>query len=76
MWMAMSSLVAMLGFADLGIGNGLLNAISDAHGRDDRGDAARYVSSAFFSLVAISLVALVAFRSSTPSCLGPACSTW
>ena len=61
MWMAMSSLVAMLGFADLGIGNGLLNAISDAHGREDRGDAARYVSSAFFSLIGISLVALVTF---------------
>lgn len=61
MWMVMSSLIAMLGFADLGIGNGLLNAISGAYGRDDRGEAARYVSSAFFALVAISLLVLAAF---------------
>jgi len=37
--MTMSSLVAMLGFADLGIGNGLLNAVSDALGKDNRADA-------------------------------------
>jgi O-antigen/teichoic acid export membrane protein len=61
MWMVMSSLIAMLGFADLGVGNGLLNAIAGAHGRDDKGEAVRYVSSAFFTLVAISLLVLVAF---------------
>src|SRR5436190_24204717 len=35
MWMTISSTIAMFTFADLGIGNGLLNAIADAHGRRD-----------------------------------------
>jgi O-antigen/teichoic acid export membrane protein len=61
MWMTMSSLVAMLGFADLGIGNGLLNAVSDAFGRRDSKDAARYVSSAFFTLIGIAAVVGIAF---------------
>ncbi len=61
MWMVMSSLIAMLGFADLGLGYGLLNAVSGAHGRDDKEEAARYVSSAFFALVAISILLLAAF---------------
>ncbi len=46
MWMTMSSLVAMLGFADLGIGNGLLTSVASAHGRDDRAKIKAYVSSA------------------------------
>jgi len=49
-WMAMSSMIAMLAIADLGLGNGLLNAVSGAHGRDDREAASRYVSSTFFML--------------------------
>lgn len=50
LWMTISSLVAMMSFADLGIGNGLLNSIAEAHGRDDRESLHRYVSSAFFIL--------------------------
>ena len=61
MWMVMSSLIAMLGFADLGLGYGLLNAVSGAHGRDDKEEAALYVSSAFFTLVAISILLVAAF---------------
>src|SRR6266699_741403 len=49
-WMTISSLVAMLTFADLGIGNGLLNAVSESHGKDDPGLAAEYISSGFFLL--------------------------
>jgi O-antigen/teichoic acid export membrane protein len=56
LWMTISSLVAVLAFADLGIGNGLLNAISDADGRGDRALAARYVSSAFVMLVTVALL--------------------
>ena len=46
LWMVISSLVALLGLADLGVGNGLLNVLAKAYGKDDR-DAARVgVSSA------------------------------
>jgi O-antigen/teichoic acid export membrane protein len=49
-WMTISSLIAMLTFADLGIGNGLLNAVSESHGKGDPDLAAGYISSAFFLL--------------------------
>ncbi len=55
-WMTISSVVAMLTFADLGIGNGLLNAISESHGKDDPRLASQYVSSAFFLLSATACV--------------------
>ena len=50
--------VALLSFADLGIGNGLLNLISAAYGRKDDGAARRAVASA--SLV-LSLLAVIVF---------------
>ena len=61
MWMTMSSLVAMLGFADLGIGNGLLTSVASAHGRDDRAKIKAYVSSAYCVLSVIALVAIALF---------------
>jgi len=61
LWLTISSVVAMLSFADLGIGNGLLNAVADAYGRDDRDAARRYVSSAFFALCGIALALGLAF---------------
>ena len=36
MWMTISSVVALLAFTDMGIGNGLLNSIAEANGKDDR----------------------------------------
>jgi O-antigen/teichoic acid export membrane protein len=56
LWMTIGSLVTVLAFADLGIGNGLLNAISEADGRDDKALAARYVSSAFAMLLSVALL--------------------
>lgn len=61
MWALISSFTAMLAFADLGIGNGLLNSISDAYGRDDREGASRHVSSAFYMLLFISILIAVVF---------------
>jgi O-antigen/teichoic acid export membrane protein len=46
LWMAISSLIAMVSFLDLGIGNGLISAIAEADGRNDREEARRYVSAA------------------------------
>lgn len=61
LWLTMSSLIAMIGFADLGMGNGLLNAISEANGRDDTEAAQRYVSSTFFMMLALALTLAAGF---------------
>jgi O-antigen/teichoic acid export membrane protein len=62
LWVMIISMGTMLALADLGIGNGLLNAISEAYGKDDPGAARKYVSSAFFvlSATAVSLAAIFA----------------
>ncbi len=61
LWVVMSSAIAMLAFADLGIGNGLINAVSEANGEDDKELANRYVSSAFFVLLGIAVFLGIAF---------------
>jgi O-antigen/teichoic acid export membrane protein len=61
LWVTVTSVVAFLIFADLGIGSGLLNAISEAHGKDDHGVVHSYVSSAFFVLMGVALTILIAF---------------
>jgi O-antigen/teichoic acid export membrane protein len=59
LWMTINSLMAMLMFADLGLGNGLLTAISESHGKDDAKMARRYISSAFFMLLALGTCTLL-----------------
>lgn len=61
MWMTISSLVAMLSFADLGIGNGILNAVSAAHGRNDTPAIKEYVSSGFLVLTLVAILIVVIF---------------
>lgn len=56
LWMVITSLIAVMGFADLGIGNGLLNAVAEADGKQDRTLATRSVSSAFFVLTGLALL--------------------
>lgn len=65
-WMTVSSLVAMLTFADLGIGNGLMNVISEAHGKADQELAAESVSSAFFVLLGMAVVVILVGASIYP----------
>lgn len=66
LWLTISSIVTMLSFADLGIGNGLLSAIADANGRGDRAAARRYVSSAACLLLASGVVLMAAFAVAYP----------
>ncbi len=61
MWMTISSLVALLAFADFGIANGVLNMVADAHGREDRAGVRRAIASGLFILTAISLLLVAAF---------------
>ena len=61
MWLTISSIIAVVRFADFGIGNGLLNAISEADGKDDRQMALQSVSSALLMLSLIALILGVVF---------------
>ena len=61
LWMTISSLIVVLGFVDLGIGNGLLNIIADAHGREDNELAIRAVTSSFLMLTIVGVVLVLAF---------------
>jgi len=62
-WVTISSLLIFLSFADLGLGSSLLNALSDAFGREDRARAQRYVASAFWLLAMIALLLWIPFAS-------------
>ncbi len=53
MWVTMTSVVAMLSFADFGIGSGLVNAVALATGRGDRRAMQESVASAFFLLTGV-----------------------
>jgi O-antigen/teichoic acid export membrane protein len=66
MWMTISSLVALLAFADFGIANGVLNMVADAHGRDDRAAIRRAIASGLFILVGVSLALVAAFALAYP----------
>ncbi len=61
MWMTISSLMSMLAFADFGIGNGVLNAVSRAYGTDDVGQIQRYISSGLLILSTVSMAVLLLF---------------
>jgi O-antigen/teichoic acid export membrane protein len=61
LWATMTSATALLGFADFGLSNGLVNGVSEALGRNDRESMRRYVSSVFYMLVAVMIVLGIAF---------------
>src|SRR5581483_4343245 len=58
-WITISSLLIFLSFADFGLGGSLQNALADAHGREDRAQAGRYVASAFWLLAVIAAIVWV-----------------
>ena len=66
LWMTVTSLTAMLAFADFGMGNGLLNAIASADGRDDDAAAASATSSAVFLLTTLAILLAALFWISYP----------
>lgn len=66
LWMVLISIISVMAFADLGIGNGLVNAISEAYGKDDHDLAREYVTSAFVMMLCIALVLAVAGATAYP----------
>jgi O-antigen/teichoic acid export membrane protein len=61
LWMTVSSVVIMLTFADFGLGNGLVNAVSQSDGKDDVIAAKKAVSSVFFILLGSAFFLSAAF---------------
>jgi O-antigen/teichoic acid export membrane protein len=61
LWVAITSLMTALSFTDLGLGNGLINAIAESNGRDDRPAARAYVSNALALLLCVAILAAVVF---------------
>lgn len=61
LWMTISSVLAMASFADFGVGNGVLNTVAKAFGKDDLEGVRKAVSSGFAVLNSIAAVLLLSF---------------
>ena len=61
-----TAIAGLVGWADFGIGNGLISEIADAEGRDDRASVARAVSTAFFALLLLALALAALFAAAYP----------
>jgi O-antigen/teichoic acid export membrane protein len=66
LWMLLSSLTMVLSFADLGLGNGIMNEVAAANGHDDIPRLARAASCGFFMLAAIAAAAGIIFAAAYP----------
>lgn len=60
-WAAITSIVALMAFADLGIGNGVLNMLSRAFGHDDTPAFRQIVATAFVILAALAATGFAVF---------------
>ena len=67
LWAAISSLTAWVTLFDFGVINGLVNALAQAHGADDRAAASRSVSTALALLLVVAAVLGAAAAIALPS---------
>jgi O-antigen/teichoic acid export membrane protein len=61
LWMTISSVLAMATFADFGVGNGVLNTVAKASGKDDMEGVRKAVSSGFAILNSIAVFLILSF---------------
>lgn len=54
-WLTLSSIIAWIGFFDLGFGNGMRNKVAEAKAKGDNELARQYVSTTYFAIGAIVL---------------------
>ena len=66
MFATITAIAGLVGWADLGIGNGVVSEVAAAEGRGDRASIGRVVSTAFFALLGLSLVLGVLFAAVYP----------
>lgn len=62
-WMAITSFVGFLNFADLGLGIGLQNALAKCNGKDDKENPRHYVSNTYFllSVIAVPIILMALY---------------
>lgn len=60
-WMSITSILIFMNFADLGLGNGLLNEIANSKANKSEAQAKKAVSSTFFILTLVSILLFVIF---------------
>ena len=72
LWMMISSAAVMLRYADFGMGNGLVNAVSHAHGAGDERLARASTSSAFFMLAGLAVAVVLLMSTIYPFVNWPA----
>ena len=65
-WLTVTSTIAILNFADLGIGNGLVTILADAMGRGDYESARTSISSAFWMLSFIAVLIFLGLFAAYP----------
>lgn len=65
-WIIISSFTVMLSFADMGLGNGILNAVATEHGRGDNPAIRRVISSGYFMLACVGIAILLGFACAYP----------
>lgn len=65
-WVTIASTISWLSIADLGLGNGLTNALSEAYGRRDIELAQRHVATAFWLLAGIAASCGLFFAAISP----------
>jgi O-antigen/teichoic acid export membrane protein len=63
LWMTINAVVAILAFADFGIGNGVLNAVSEAWGKDDLCAVRSCVENGLVLLSFVAILGLAVFFS-------------
>lgn len=61
LWMAISAVISMLGFADFGLSNGIMNAVSHASGRSDNRAIHQTVSNGFIMLATVGGLVMLLF---------------
>lgn len=66
LWATITSLVGMLVFADLGIGNGMLNAVAQANGRDSAAGVRRAIAAGVTAVALTAAVLLLMFLAIWP----------
>lgn len=72
LWMTVAAVIAMLAFADFGLGNGILNAVSHDSGRKNYGNIHQTVSNGIIMLAAVGLLILAIFLAIYPHIPWPA----
>jgi O-antigen/teichoic acid export membrane protein len=62
-WLTLSSFIAWFAFFDIGLGHGLRNKFAEAKAKNDVTISRGYVSSAYFTILAVSLALFILFFS-------------